>query len=278
MGRLDQLQTWVNGRLEVLGHDPVERPSRPSTAVVGIGGSQRGEDAARWAAGIAEAVHLVTVIPSSSAFRSKPGTRRARASEAEMIRDQARGSVRRLERALPHADLSVHVIEGSEGTTLRRAVSEHGAGLLAVGAHREQRHGIPFGSVSSSLLNGAPVSTLAAKAAPGDDPITGAIGTDQASRPAAAWALALAAWLDRPLQLVHAGHADGFEDDGPRAVARTIDWPPRLGIERALEGEENGLIVVGQTTGGAGLGSTALQLARTAPASVLVARSSGTET
>lgn len=276
MGRLEELETWTNERLAVLGHDPVPLPPRPRRAVVGLDGHPSAEDAVEWAQGIAREVHLVTVLPRASAYRTKPQTTREIDDRVQHRKRQVSQSKERLQAQLPKARLKHHTVRGSPIQELSGAADDLEADLIAAGARNSEKGtGAVFGSVGENLLHHAPVSTLLSQNPPGPGPIVAGVAEDEASRLAAMWAAAIAAWLDRPLVLAHAGlepATEAFESDGPQAQARRVDWPPRHGLSRLLEGSPGGLTVLGHEGHGAWMGSTAVQLARTTPTSMLVAR------
>ncbi len=277
MARLETLERWTNDRLGALGDDPVALPERPRRALVGLDGDPTAESAAVWAHQIARQVHLVTVLPREGRlFRSAPETNDEAEQTARRRRRRVARSLERLRDRCPGAVFEHHERRGSPIRELSGAATAHDADLLAGGTRNPERTvDRAFGSVGESLLHHAPVSTLLSQGAPSGGPIVAGVGEDRASRLAAAWATAVAAWLDRPLVLAHAGRQPGlesFEADGPDATAQWIDWPPRLGFSRLVGDDPGALVVLGHIGAGAWMGSTAIDLARTTRASILVAR------
>lgn len=277
MARLETLERWTNDRLDALSHDPVELPERPRRALVGIDGDPTAEGAAVWAHQIARQVHLVTVLPPEGRlFRSAPETNDATEQTVRRRRKRVARSLERLRDRCPDAVFEHHERRGSPIRELSEAATAHDVDLVAGGKHNPERTlDRAFGSVGESPLHHAPVSTLLSQGAPSGGPIVAGVGEDRASRLAAAWATAVAAWLDRPLMLAHASREaglEGFEADGPSASARWIDWPPRLGFSRWIGDDPGALVVLGHIGAGAWMGSTAIDLARTTRASILVAR------
>lgn len=276
MSRAAELLPWVNQRLAALGHPPVDAPPRPKHAIVGVDGKKAAEHAAVWASQIAQRITLVTVLPNLSAFRSKPETQRSHQKNIEDLQHLASASRRRIREDIKDAKLDEATLKGSPSSTLIDACNERNASLLALGARNPRTETAPFGSVAETLMHHGLYSTLAARHPPEAAPIIAAVGDDDATRFAAAWAAALALWLDRPLRLVHSSlgivNEETFEAIGPEAEAKISDWPPRFGFAQEFEGNPGALLVLGQESERSWMGSTAVALARSAICSVFLAR------
>lgn len=268
--RAAELRAFTNERLAVLGHGPVELPSRPERALVGFDGQRGSVHAARWAGAIASELELVTVLPTSPSKGPARGSR-APGEARELLTSLTQRTKQTLESELDDVELRCRSVEGEVARELRRQAD--GAGLLAIGYHNQSRGGAQLGSIAKRLVREAPTTTLLAENSPEQAPVSAGIGEDAASRHAAAWATALALWMDRPLQLYTARaddeEAKQFEAERPKAIARRVNWPPSHGFETA-QSDLGDLLAIGHRGVDMGIGSVALELARRCKTSVLV--------
>lgn len=274
MGRAEDLLGWTNRRLAALGHDPVELPVRPERALVGFDGHTNSQNAGLWAGQIADQLKLLTVEPPPRPDAAR-GARPSRSQgSAQWLEGTISQGLSSLEASLEGAEIDHERVEGRPAEQIREGAIRFGASLLAIGYHNASQPEETYGSIAEELIHEADQPTLVARRPPARRPITGAVGRDEGSRSAAAWAAALAAWLGLPLRLVHSEETapEGFEAEDPGARARLIHWPPPFGLTKLEDETPSDLVVLGERVVGGGLGSTAVQIARRCDVSLFIAR------
>lgn len=277
MDRAEGLAAWTQAHVTDGGIPWLATPSLPTRSVVGLDGSSPGLDAAAWAARLSDEVVLVTGLDQPTP--PLPGELGPPMwSPAAALKDAIKEIQPTLEEVLEGRKVERLTTEDGPVTALMDAVADRQAGLLTVGSTGKGRVARAYlGSVSEALIHHAPVPVLVARGRPGPGPVVAAVGDDQGSGHAAAWAVSLALHLDRDLVLATASRrtdrvevVDQHEDGGARRLH--VPWPPHKGIGELIEAGQPPLLVVGQSDRRHWFGSNATKLVRHASCSVLVAR------
>lgn len=267
---------WVASRLAELGQPLPELPPRPERIAVGFDGSARSVNAARWAGALSDTVDLVASLPPDPSHGLGPIEREEAEQWGEGVRARLPEAIRQLTREMQGVRLELHEVDAAPEAGLRSEAQRLGAELLAVGTERKGAlDRMVLGSVSETMLLEIEAPTLLARGGPSEGPIVVGVGTGPSTPWAAAWGLRLAEALDRDLVLVHAtaeipAHA-GFRGQRGEDAARLEEEPAKDALVGVARTTEAALIVVGHRPDRE-IGTTAVQVLRSAPCSVLVAR------
>lgn len=270
------LETWTRDRCRMLGLEWPGIAPRPRGVLVAVAGGQTSMDAALWARTLDAEIHVAHAtgtdheVPVIPAGFGPPGTPALENQRVDRVFAKTRG-------LLSPRTPTEHRLDGRATQAIPDLADDLRADLVMVGASPSSTDGpARTERLADILARDERFTTLIARRPPVQGPVVAAAGTDPASSYAAAWAARVADMADVPLILAHVAEQvpapEGFADLGDDVEAVLMEFPVVKSIRDLAIDRRASLVVVGRSHASQIRGDVPLQLSRTLPTSVLVAK------